>query len=69
MMRLLSSEWSRNLWRALYYTFPKVYELGKMTLDAIQSGTFAGFTPIWTSALFGIVMLGRALWIFQRRDF
>jgi ABC-type transport system involved in multi-copper enzyme maturation permease subunit len=69
MMRLLSSEWSRNLWRALYYTFPKVYELGKITLDAIQSGTFAGFTAIWTSALFGIVMLGRALWIFQRRDF
>ncbi len=54
MMRLLSSEWSRNLWRTLYYVFPKVYELGKMTLDAIQSGTFAGFTPIWTSALFGI---------------
>jgi ABC-2 type transport system permease protein len=69
MMRLLSSEWSRNLWRALYYAFPKVYELGKITLDAIQSGTFAGFTPIWTSALFGIAMLGRALWVFQRRDF
>src|SRR5580692_1542948 len=69
MMKLLSSEWSRNLWRVLYYTFPKVYELGKITLDAIQSGTFAGFTAIWTSALFGIVMLGAALWIFERRDF
>lgn len=69
MMRLLSSEWSRDLWKALYYVFPKVYELGKMTLDAIQSGTFAGYTPIWTSALFGIVVLGSALWIFQRRDF
>jgi ABC-2 type transport system permease protein len=69
MMRLLSSEWSRNVWRALYYTLPKVYELGKITLDAIQSGTFEGFTPIWTSALFGAVMLGGALWIFQRRDF
>jgi ABC-2 type transport system permease protein len=69
MMRLLSSEWSRNVWRVLYYSLPKVYELGKMTLDAIQSGTFAGFTPIWTSALFGMVMLGAALWIFQRRDF
>jgi ABC-type transport system involved in multi-copper enzyme maturation permease subunit len=69
MMRLLSSEWSRNVWRALYYTFPKVYELGKITLDAIQSGTFAGYTPIWTSALFGMVTLGAALWIFERRDF
>ena len=69
MMRLLSSEWSRNVWRGLYYTFPKVYELGKMTLDAIQSGTFAGFMPIWSSALFGAAALGAALWIFQRRDF
>jgi ABC-2 type transport system permease protein len=69
MMRLLSSEWSRDVWRALYYTLPKVYELGKMTLDAIQSGTFAGFMPIWTSAAFGMAMLGAALWVFHRRDF
>jgi ABC-type transport system involved in multi-copper enzyme maturation permease subunit len=69
MMRLLSSEWSRDLWRALYYVFPKVWELGRITLDAIQSGTFTGFMPIWTSALFGIGALGAALWIFQRRDF
>jgi hypothetical protein len=69
MMRLLSSEWSRNLWRVLYYSFPKVYELGKMTLDAIQSRTFAGFMPIWTSALFGIAALGAALTIFAKRDF
>ena len=69
MMRLLSSEWSRNLWRVLYYSLPKVYELGKMTLDAIQSRTFAGFMPIWTSALFGAVALAGALAIFARRDF
>jgi ABC-2 type transport system permease protein len=69
MMRLLSSEWSRNLWRALYYSLPKVYEVGKMTLDAIQSRTFAGYAPIWSSAVFGAAVLGAALAIFQRRDF
>jgi ABC-2 type transport system permease protein len=69
MMRLLSSEWSRDLWKSLYYIFPKVWELGRMTLDAIQSGTFTGWMPIWTSALFGAVMLGGALAIFARRDF
>ena len=37
--------------------------------DAIQSRTFTGYTPIWTSALFGAVMLGAALAIFARRDF
>src|SRR5580698_7169682 len=69
MMRLLSSEWSRNLWRGIYYSLPKVYEVGKMTLDAIQSRTFAGYAPIWSSAVFGAVVLGAALAIFQRRDF
>ena len=29
MMRLLSSEWSRNLWRVLYYALPKVYGTGQ----------------------------------------
>jgi ABC-2 type transport system permease protein len=69
MLRLLSSEWSRQIWRTLYYALPKVYDLGKMTLDAIQSQTFNGFMPIWTSALFGVVMLSAALAIFARRDF
>jgi ABC-2 type transport system permease protein len=69
MMRLLSSEWSREIWRALYYALPKVYDLGKLTLDAIQSRTFAGFMPIWTSALFGAALLAGALAIFARRDF
>jgi len=69
MMRLLSSEWSRGVWQTLYYALPKVYDLGKMTLDAIQSRTFNGFMPIWTSALFGAVVLAGALAIFRRRDF
>ena len=69
MMRLLSSEWSRAIWRTLYYSLPKVYDLGKITLDAIQSRTFESFMPIWTSALFGAVVLSAALLIFSRRDF
>jgi len=69
MLRLLSSEWSRQIWRTLYYALPKVYDLGKMTLDAIQSRTFEGYMPIWTSALFGAVVLAGALAIFVRRDF
>jgi len=69
MMRLLSSEWSRQIWQALYYALPKVWDLGKMTLNAIQDRTFTGFMPIWTSALFGAVVLSIALRVFVRRDF
>jgi ABC-type transport system involved in multi-copper enzyme maturation permease subunit len=69
MLKLLSSEWSRDVWRTLYYTFPKVYDMGRMTLDAISDRAFIGYMPIWSSALFGAVMLGAALVIFSRRDF
>jgi ABC-type transport system involved in multi-copper enzyme maturation permease subunit len=69
MVKLLSSEWSRNVWRALYYTFPKVYDMGAMTLSAIRQEDFTGYMPIWTSALFGAVVLSISLLVFSRRDF
>src|SRR5260370_2369799 len=69
MLRLLSSEWSRQGVRTLCHSLPEVYGLGKMTLDPIQSQTFEGYMPIWTSALFGVVMLTAALAFFARRDF
>ena len=40
MLRLLSSEWSRQIWRALYYALPKIWDLGKITLNAIQQPDF-----------------------------
>jgi ABC-type transport system involved in multi-copper enzyme maturation permease subunit len=69
MMKLLSSEWSRSIWRLLYWVFPKVYDMGNMTLSAIADRSFSGFMPIWSSAFFGAVVLGAALLIFSRRDF
>jgi ABC-type transport system involved in multi-copper enzyme maturation permease subunit len=69
MERLLSSEWSRNLWRALYHSTPKVFDLGRMTLDLVLERAKPDLTPVWTSAAFGAVVLAAALWIFERRDF
>jgi ABC-type transport system involved in multi-copper enzyme maturation permease subunit len=69
MMKLLSSEWSRRLWLALYYILPKVYDLGRITLNAIMDHTFSGWMPIWSSALFAAVMLASALYVFSRRSF
>jgi ABC-2 type transport system permease protein len=69
MLKLLSSEWSRNVWRILYYTFPKVYDMARITMDAISDRTFSGYMPIWSSAVFGVVVLAAAIVIFARRDF
>lgn len=69
MVRLLDSEWSRNLWKAMYQALPKVYDLGKMTLDFVLDGRVESLTPVWTSAAFGAVVLACAVGVFHRRDF
>jgi ABC-type transport system involved in multi-copper enzyme maturation permease subunit len=67
--KLLSSQWTRNLWKALYYAMPKVYDMGRMTLTLVRTGKFEGWMPIWSSSLFAAVVLGLSLWVFARRDY
>jgi ABC-type transport system involved in multi-copper enzyme maturation permease subunit len=69
MEKLLSSQWTRNLWKGLYYVFPKVFDLGRMTLTVVRGGEFRGWMPVWSSALFAAAVLGVALLVFSRRDY
>jgi ABC-type transport system involved in multi-copper enzyme maturation permease subunit len=69
MDRLLSSQWSRQLWQALYQLLPKVYDIGKMTLNVVMNDRVESYAPLWTSAAFGAAVLAAALYTFQRRDF
>jgi len=68
-VKLLSSEWARQLWKGLYYVFPKVFDIGRMTLEIVRQQPVADWMPVWSSALFASAALGLALWIFARRDF
>jgi ABC-type transport system involved in multi-copper enzyme maturation permease subunit len=67
--KLLSSEWSRQLWNALYHVLPKFYDLGDMTRRLVLDRTVESFMPVWSSALFAAVVLLWSLQIFARRDF
>jgi len=70
VMRLLSSEWSRDLWRALYWIFPKFYDLATVMMHSILfDRNVEWITPLWTSTAFALVTLFGALFIFSRRDF
>lgn len=69
MMRLLSSEMARDAWRTLYHVLPKVYDLGRLTLDLVRRQPAGDLTPVWSSALFGGAVLSLAIYIFPRRDF
>ena len=70
MMRLLDPGWSRELWLSLYWIFPKVYDLANAMKQMIVYDRQADWwTPVWTSAAFGLVMLSSAIYAFRKRDF
>lgn len=70
VIRLLSSEWSRQLWMFFYWILPKVFDLGNaMRQTILFDRSAAWLMPVGTSAAFGVVMLASALHIFQKRDF
>jgi ABC-type transport system involved in multi-copper enzyme maturation permease subunit len=70
VVRLLSSEWSRQLWQGLYWIVPKVYDLANAMRQIIVFDREANWwTPVWTSSVFGVMVLWGAIRIFQKRDF
>jgi ABC-type transport system involved in multi-copper enzyme maturation permease subunit len=70
MMKLLSSEWSRDLWQTLYWIVPKFYDLATVMMQTIVFDRNLDWaTPLWSSAAFAIVVLSGALFIFGKRDF
>ena len=70
VVRLLDSEWSRDLWLAFYWIVPKFFDLGSAMKQIIEYDHDANWmTPVWTSAVFGFVVLSSAMYVFQKRDF
>jgi ABC-type transport system involved in multi-copper enzyme maturation permease subunit len=69
VVKLLSSEWARTAWKALYHALPKVFDIGRMTLNLVRGDAVESWFPLLTSAAFAVVVLGVALWHFERRDF
>jgi ABC-type transport system involved in multi-copper enzyme maturation permease subunit len=69
VVKLLASEWSRELWTGLYWILPKVWDLGSAMTCLISDREATWVTPAWTSALFGAVVLGAAIQIFRTRDY
>jgi len=70
----VSTEFSANLVRTLYWIFPKTAELAQGTVALVSDGAH-GVAPVdplavyGTTALFGILSLLLASWRFSRKDF
>lgn len=67
--RLLDSEWSRDVVRVLYYTLPKFTDVSIIVRHLILNQPVESWMPVWSTAIFGVVVLGLGLWRFQRRSF
>ena len=67
--RLLDSEWSRNVVRVLYYALPKTAEISVIIRHVILNQPVESWMPVWSTAIFGAVVLGTGLWLFRRRTF
>jgi ABC-type transport system involved in multi-copper enzyme maturation permease subunit len=69
MVKLLDSEFWRDVWRFLYYILPKVFEVGKINMDILRGRSVESWMPVWSSALFAAVVLTLALFLFARRSY
>jgi len=67
--RLLSSEWSRDVVRALYYTLPKTSDVSVIIRHLILNQPVDSWMPVWSTAIFGAAVLALGVWKFQRRSF
>jgi ABC-type transport system involved in multi-copper enzyme maturation permease subunit len=67
--RLLSSEWSRDVVRVLYYVLPKTSDISVIIRHLILNEPVDSWMPVWSTALFGAVVLGAGILHFRRRSF
>ena len=72
----LSKEWQAWVINALYWVIPKTAELGEAVVayvsgNQVPERVAAALSPMpfVTTAAFGIVCLGLASWLFQRKEF
>ena len=70
VVRLLDSDWSRQLWMAIYWFIPKVFDLGNALRQIILFDRDAELLmPILTSGAFGLGVMMMAIYLFRRKDF
>lgn len=67
--RLLDSEWSRDIVKVLYYVLPKTSDISIIIRHLILNQPVDSWMPVWSTAIFGAVVLAAGVWHFNRRTF
>jgi ABC-type transport system involved in multi-copper enzyme maturation permease subunit len=67
--RLLSADWSRDLVTVFYYILPKTSDISVIIRHLILNEPVDSWMPVWSTALFGAVVLAAGILHFRRRSF
>ena len=67
--RLLSAEWSRDVVRFFYYVLPKTSDISVIIRHLILNEPIDSWMPVWSTALFGMIVLAAGILQFRRRSF
>lgn len=70
VLRLLDTEWSRQLWMIIYWIVPKVFDMGNALRQIMLFDKDVQLlAPVASSAAFGVAVMSVALYFFRRKDF
>lgn len=67
--RLLNAEWARDVVRVLYAILPKIWDLGNINRKLVNGIAIEDWSPLWSTAGFGVVVYALAVFAFQRRNY
>ncbi len=66
---LTDSKVTEYMLDALYYIFPKISELGDITVQILIGSSNYSYQPVITTLLFTILILATSIFIFGKKDF
>jgi len=67
--RIFSSHLAREIVDWVYRILPKCTELENMCVSLVHGGAIGSWWPIWSTAIFTLVVIGLTLWLVERQSF
>jgi hypothetical protein len=67
--QLITAQWIRSILDYLYWIFPKCSELSDLASSFLKDGRITVWHPVWSTALFALVVLRLTLWSVERKSF
>lgn len=68
LYKIFTAKWFQESMDFTYYVLPKNSELASMGQRFLISGQITSWTPLWSTAIFTLVVLGWSIWQLERKS-